>query len=61
MSLFIRDGDKLCLKDKPEDFLEIKSSDGLYPETVICEDAEGVKLEFGQVSPFLYMFRKEIK
>lgn len=58
MSLWIREGDKLCLRDKPEDFLKIIKTDGCYPETVECEDAAGCILEFRQWSPHLYVFSR---
>lgn len=60
-ALWIRDGDKLCLRDKPEDYGKILESDGIYPETVKVEFADEAIIEFRQMSPTLYMFWKVIK
>lgn len=54
MSLWRRNGDKLYLKDKPDDFLAIVSSNEEYPETLALKDASGFQLIGHQVAPNLY-------
>jgi hypothetical protein len=58
-ALWIRKKNRLQPKDS-NDYLKIVKSNGIYLETVVCQDNVGFQIEFRQVSPSYYLFSKEL-
>ena len=55
-----RKGDRLYIQST-NDWFKILSTDGCYPENIIVESANHVRLKFKQVAPNIYARVKEVE